>query len=92
MQQQYKSDGKIVAAGFTWNGSNYDFAISRSNTDGSPDSTFNGEGKQTTDFGATDEAVSIVIQPDGKIIVAGNSGTRFALARYDNKRHARQFL
>ncbi|MEP6948667.1 MAG: T9SS type A sorting domain-containing protein [Ginsengibacter sp.] len=78
-----QADGKIVAAGLTWDGSNYDFAVARYNINGSPDSTFSDDGKLTTDFGARDEAVSIAIQPDGKIVVAGNSDTQFAIARYN---------
>jgi uncharacterized delta-60 repeat protein len=78
-----QADGKIVAAGLTWDGSNYDFAVARYNIDGSTDSTFNNNGKLVTDFGARDEAVSIAIQPDGKIVVAGNSDTQFAIARYN---------
>ena len=36
-----QTDGKIVAAGFTWNGSNYDFALLRRyNINGSLDNTF----------------------------------------------------
>src|SRR5262249_2754285 len=41
-------DGKIVAAGFTNNGTNDDFALARYNTDGSLDSTFGTGGKVTT--------------------------------------------
>jgi uncharacterized delta-60 repeat protein len=78
-----QADGKIVAAGLTWDGSNYDFAVVRYNTNGSPDSTFSNDGKLITDFGARDEAVSIAVQPDGKIVVAGNSDTQFAIARYN---------
>ena len=79
-----QTDGKIVAAGFTWNGSNYDFAITRYNTNGSPDSTFSDDGKQTTNNGSQDDkAYSVVIQTDGKIIVAGSSNSQFALARYN---------
>ena len=78
-----QTDGKIVTAGLTWNGSNYDFAVARYNINGKPDSTFSDDGKQITDFGATDEAVSIAIQNDGKIVVAGNSDTQFAIVRYN---------
>ncbi|MEP7143351.1 MAG: T9SS type A sorting domain-containing protein [Ferruginibacter sp.] len=78
-----QTDGKIVAAGSTWNGSNYDFAIARYNTNGSLDNTFSNDGKQTTDFGGTDSAISIKIQPDGKIVVGGNCGNKFAIARYN---------
>lgn len=83
-------NGKIVAAGYN-NVSvtgNYDFAVTRYNANGSPDTTFSGDGKLTTDFGGTDVAWDVAVQPDGKIIVAGrkcnNAGTNcnVALARY----------
>ena len=80
-----ESDGKIVAAGYTWNGTNYDFAIARYNTNGTLDSTFSHDGKQTTDFGSTDdEANAMVIQADGKILLAGSAGNNFGLARYNS--------
>lgn len=84
-----QKDGKAVAAGRTWNGKDYDFVVARYNLDGSPDSSFSGDGIQTTDFGASsDYANSVVIQRDGKIVVAGYSGpnsdeTNFAVARYN---------
>jgi uncharacterized delta-60 repeat protein len=77
-----QSDGKIVAAGRT----DYRFALARYNPDGTPDPTFSGDGKMTTDFtGRGDGARSVVLQTDGKIVAAGfaNSGQRFALARYE---------
>ena len=82
-----QSDGKIVVAGYSDNGANYDFALARYNTNGSPDTSFDTDGKLTTDFGAsTDEATSVILQSDGKIVVAGSSvngaNYDFALARY----------
>lgn len=66
-------DGKIVAAGFTLNGLNNDWLIVRYNTNGTLDNTFDGDGKQTTSFGAGEDiARAIAIQSDGKIVVAGN--------------------
>ncbi len=81
-------DGKIVAAGYGWNGSDYDFALARYNTDGSLDTSFDGSGKATTSFGSFFDVVNAVaLQPDGKIVAAGSSGNGsnddFALARYD---------
>lgn len=81
-------DGKILAAGYTFNGSNYDFAIARYDSTGSLDAGFGNNGIVTTDFGGTDDyAGSIVLQQDQKIVVAGITfdGTRYriALARYD---------
>jgi uncharacterized delta-60 repeat protein len=83
-----QSDGKIVAAGYTDNaGFSYLMAVARYNTDGSLDSTFNGDGIQTTAIGSSDDqATSIAIQTDGNIVVAGYSESspnyKFALVRY----------
>jgi uncharacterized delta-60 repeat protein len=83
-----QSDGKIVAAGYSYDGSNYDFAVVRYNTNGSLDTTFDTDGKVTTAVGSgTDVAYSVVLQSDGKIVVAGYSynGTNndFAVVRYN---------
>ncbi len=83
-----QSDGKIVAAGRAYNGSNDDFALARYNSDGSLDTSFDSDGKVTTAIGVlSDGAYAIAIQSDGKIVVAGyaNNGSNddFALARYN---------
>jgi uncharacterized delta-60 repeat protein len=86
-----QSDGKIIAAGFSYNnfGGDSDFALARYNVDGTLDTTFSG-GKVTTDFGnCYDSGRSVTVQIDGKIIVAGSSNnwstnnSDFALARYN---------
>jgi uncharacterized delta-60 repeat protein len=84
-----QSDGKIVAAGFSNNGSNNDFALVRYNTNGTLDTTFDSDGKVTTAIGsANDVAYSVAIQSDGKIVAAGysrsgGSNDDFALVRYN---------
>ncbi len=83
-----QSDGKILVAGYSHNGSNNDFALVRYNSDGSLDTTFDGDGKLTTAVGTSvDEAQSIAVQSDGKIVVAGRSYTGsnydFSLVRYN---------
>jgi uncharacterized delta-60 repeat protein len=82
-----QGDGKIVAAGLAIVSGNVDFALARYNTDGSLDTTFDGDGKVTTDFaGGFDEARGVAIQGDGKLVAAGSAnlpGTDFALARYN---------
>ncbi|MEO8960237.1 MAG: delta-60 repeat domain-containing protein, partial [Ginsengibacter sp.] len=79
-----QDDGKIVAAGSTWNGSNYDFSFVRYNTNGSLDNTFVTAGKQITDFDNTnDVANAMTIQNDGKFLLAGYAGDNFAIARYN---------
>ncbi len=52
-----QSDGKIVVAGQTYNNNtgNYDFALARYNSNGTLDNSFDGDGKQTTDFFGGDD-------------------------------------
>jgi uncharacterized delta-60 repeat protein len=83
-----QSDGKIVVAGQAYVGSNQDFAVVRLNSDGSLDTSFDSDGKATTDFfGYTDGAYGLAIQSDGKIVVVGQSNqvynADFAIARYN---------
>lgn len=82
-------DGKIVAAGYVDHGGNYDFALTRYTFDGSPDPAFGRQGMVVTDLGGHDIARAVVLQPDGKIILAGQSGAGpgVALARYDRDGH-----
>ncbi|MFJ8012859.1 calcium-binding protein [Streptomyces sp. NPDC096339] len=80
-------DGKIVTAGLTGSGSTFTFALARYNADGSPDATFDTDGRLTTGFGTTGSAAAVALQGDGKIIAAGQSssgGADFALARYND--------
>jgi uncharacterized delta-60 repeat protein len=92
-----QADGKIVAAGSngvpSWTNFRENFALARYNSDGTLDSTFDGDGKLTTDFGGYDRASSVAIQADGKIVAAGSNGVpngissfidNFALARYNS--------
>ncbi len=70
-----QSDGKIVVAGYSFNNvsGNDDFALVRYNANGTLDTSFDGDGKLTTDFGGYDSAQSVAVQSDGKIVVAGDS-------------------
>lgn len=82
-----QSDGRIVVAGSSNNGGNYDFAVVRYNADGTLDSTFGYAGKILTPIGASDDfAWSVAVQNDGKIVIAGDtrngSSYDFALVRY----------
>jgi uncharacterized delta-60 repeat protein len=83
-----QSDGKLVAAGYTYNGSNFDIALVRYDIDGTLDPSFGGDGVVTTAIGTTDDvAYGIVQQADGKLVVAGNARSNgdydFALVRYN---------
>jgi uncharacterized delta-60 repeat protein len=91
MDLAIQADGKIVVTGWSIQpGTGYDFALTRYNSDGSLDTTFDGDGKVTTDFGFSEDlGPDVAIQADGRIVVAGHSiqpgtGYDFALARYNS--------
>jgi uncharacterized delta-60 repeat protein len=72
-----QSDGKIVVGG----GSGGNFTAARFDTDGNLDQSFGSGGRASVDFGTNADAVNdIAIQPDGKIILAGE-GNGFEVAR-----------
>jgi uncharacterized delta-60 repeat protein len=93
-------DGRIVAAGYAeigaclFNGLElpcFDLALARYDSNGSLDASFGTGGRVTTDFASpNDQAKSVAVQLDGKIVVAGaaspfiNRGFDFALARYNS--------
>ena len=81
-----QGDGKIVAVGGRRRRRRRDFALARYNPNGSLDTSFSGDGKQTTDFGGFDAAAGVALQGDGKIVAVGDAGrvdADFALARYN---------
>jgi len=79
-------DGKILAAGSSFQGGSDDFAVWRYNTDGTPDVSFGGgAGVVFTDFSAgSDSGKAMAIQSDGKIVVAGQTNNDCAVARYES--------
>jgi uncharacterized delta-60 repeat protein len=80
-------DGKLVIAGGATRGAGDDFVVARLNSDGSKDNNFGNNGGAYTDFGGNDDANSVAVQPDGKIVAAGATRgggmAKFALARYN---------
>ena len=78
-------DGRIVVAGIASHPERgWDFALARYNPNGSLDTTFSGDGRLTTDFdGGTDAAHALALQPDGRIVLGGESEGDFAAARYE---------
>ncbi|TDH28927.1 T9SS type A sorting domain-containing protein [Segetibacter sp. 3557_3] len=83
-----QNDGKVVVAGYSFNGTKNNFAVARYNINGSLDLSFNSNGKVTTAIGSGgDYATAIGVQKDGKILVAGYSfngaNDDFAMARYN---------
>jgi uncharacterized delta-60 repeat protein len=78
----FQPDGKIIAGGQIQNAT-YDIALARLNADGTPDTSFDTDGKQTLDFAAQDESPSQVIVSGGKILMVIQQGTSdFYIARF----------
>jgi uncharacterized delta-60 repeat protein len=77
-------DGDIVVAGASSQpDTGWDLTLARYEPDGSLDSTFGQNGRVTTDLGASEGANALVLQPDGKLVVAGESRGDFAVVRYN---------
>ncbi len=83
-----QADGRVLVAGGA-NANNYDgdLALARFNADGTIDAAFGSGGRVRTDLGAGEEAAAVLVQPDGKIVVAGNRGgfatNDFLVVRYN---------
>jgi uncharacterized delta-60 repeat protein len=84
-----QADGKILVIGETCDnlGQHCDFGIIRLTSSGALDTSFSGDGRQRTDYGADETPYGVAVQSNGRIIVVGEtySGTTgsFALARYN---------
>ncbi|MFC0665596.1 M10 family metallopeptidase C-terminal domain-containing protein [Azotobacter chroococcum] len=84
-------DGKILMAGSSYdyseNSTYFDFSVIRLNADGTLDTSFGSDGEAIADIdGNSDFGNSLLVQPDGKILVAGRSynpsyDTEFSVAR-----------
>jgi uncharacterized delta-60 repeat protein len=79
-----QADGKILAVGTAGDHGQTDFLVARYTSTGALDPSFGTAGIALTKLGKNNAAATaIAIQPDGKIVVGGTSGTGFALARYN---------
>jgi uncharacterized delta-60 repeat protein len=81
-----QADGKIVLAGTSVTSFDCDFFLARYLPNGTLDTTFGGNGWVTTDLGGCEQAFAMAVQPDDKIVVAGESEadrpSDVTLARY----------
>jgi uncharacterized delta-60 repeat protein len=80
------SDNRIVVAGRADDGAStgYDIALARLNADGTPDTTFGSAGVVVAPLPGDQVVRSMTIQPDGKIVVAGNEDQyNFMAARFN---------
>ena len=71
-----QDDGKIVVAGYAYNGTDYDFALARYTPTGELDTTFSGDGMIVTDFdpvyNRSERAYAMVLDGNG-LILAGEA-------------------
>ena len=80
-----QADGKIVVVGYgqVINLNHSGFIMARYGSDGSLDSTFGDGGVVITPINNNnDEAHAVALQPNGQIVVAGQSNDDFAVVRY----------
>ena len=82
-------DGKIIV-GRANTAATDDFSVLRFHSDGSPDTSFDADGRTSLDLaGIKGTTVAVLRQPDGKIVAVGwtrdaaaRTATRFSLVRY----------
>jgi uncharacterized delta-60 repeat protein len=75
-------DGKIVLAGTLHPVKGPYVALARLNSDGTPDKTFDpGGGAMLAESGGLDSVASVLVQRDGRIVLAGKAGDDFGLLR-----------
>jgi uncharacterized delta-60 repeat protein len=87
-----QADGKIVVGGDGSDGpggTDFNVKLWRLNADGSPDMSFNGGAVVTTVLGPMEDlALSVLVQPSGRILLVGHTTTsaffsaQFAVVRY----------
>jgi uncharacterized delta-60 repeat protein len=79
-----QADGKLLIAG-TYGplaGGPDDFGLVRLLPNGSLDTSFDGDGLVTSDFGAEEEGHSVIVLGDGRIVLGGRRASDLALVRY----------
>jgi uncharacterized delta-60 repeat protein len=78
--------GKLVVAGASGQPGKWDFAVARYNANGTLDRTFDVDGKFVRDisgFGTQDTAGGVAVQPNGKIVVSGDTSPFSSGGAYD---------
>ncbi|MDD4747847.1 MAG: delta-60 repeat domain-containing protein, partial [Salinivirgaceae bacterium] len=72
-------DGRIILAGYIYDGESYHAVVARYFDDGDLDPTFGNAG--ICHLPTLGNSVAVALQDDGKIVLAGHSDDKFALAR-----------
>lgn len=79
-----QSDGKMIVVGSIYGGGRRDVILLRYNPDGSADGDFGMDGRVIAEAGESVDGNCVLLQPDGKIIVAGASsdGHRYGFCAF----------
>jgi len=81
-----QTDGKIVVGGYTDRFGLNDFLVMRFNSNGTLDTTFDGDGVRVVGLSGDNRANALALQADKKIVVVGNTDTfdvnDFAVMRF----------
>lgn len=82
----FQADGKILLCGAASTGRDFEMIVVRLNTNGTLDSTFDGDGKLSLDWGiGSSDCRRVMVQANGRIVLAGwaqsSTGRSFAVAR-----------
>src|SRR2546425_9241451 len=73
----------LIAAGSAGGSGNPTVAVTRWTANGELDASFGSGGVVLTSFSGVNDVVrAVVLQPDGRVVVAGGSANGFALARF----------
>ena len=67
-------DGAILVAGYTTKNDDEQFAVARFSADGKLDKSLASTGMLAFGTSADDSAAAVLVQPDGKIVLGGDSG------------------
>lgn len=79
-----QTDGRIVIAGRTEVASGPEFGLVRFNSDGTLDTGFDSDGRVVTVQNGSNEATSVALQSDGKIVAGGNTDpNQIVFVRYN---------
>lgn len=76
-----QSDGRILAAGTRSNGRDDDLLLDRRLPDGRSDPSFGTGGVKVVDLGADERVGGLLVQPNGRIVVAATTGSTPVLVR-----------
>ena len=81
------SQDRILLTGRVYNGSYpnyYDIGVARLDSDGNLDTSFDGDGTVTSDFGNYDYGLDVAVGPDGKITVFADTSFGLSFVRYND--------